>query len=336
MDYAFMKIADETQEITRLEKYSLNGKTIELVKRDNHPFSDVEVFAPADLEKIYTGLYNAALRKQKEKYAQITVVEKDSFEAAKGLKNPLVMNFASATHRGGGFLTGSHAQEESLCRCSTLYASLTAQGANKYYEYNRSLHSPLYSDYMLLSSNVCVFRDAKLNLLAEPYNVAVATVPAPNLRSMKVEQDDLSHLMLRRIRYFLVMVAAKGYKNLVLGAWGCGAFRHNPYDVAGYFNKVLIDEGFAALFDNVVFAIVKSNENLKAFRKVFSAKNNNALVDLRRKENAEIMLHLRKAEDVIKTKCSRCDNIMGCLGCNLNELQQDIEHAKKMIAFRQD
>lgn len=122
---------------------------------------------------------------------------------------------------------------------------------------------------MLLSPNVCVFRDARLNLLLEPYNVAVATVPAPNLRSMKVEHDDLSRLMLRRIRYFLAMVAAKKYKNLVLGAWGCGAFRHNPNDVAGYFHKVLIDEGFAALFENVVFAIVNSNENLMAFKKTF-------------------------------------------------------------------
>lgn len=27
MDYALMQVADETQEITRLEKYNLNGKT---------------------------------------------------------------------------------------------------------------------------------------------------------------------------------------------------------------------------------------------------------------------------------------------------------------------
>ena len=334
MDYAFMQIAEETQEITRLEKYGVNGKTIYLVKRDNLPFSTVEIFSPIDLEKIYTGNYDAILRTYRENYADIKVVEKDSFEAAKGLENPLVMNFASGTHRGGGFLTGSHALEESLCRCSTLYASLIAQAANKYYEYNRSLHSPLYSDYMLLSPNVCVFRDARLNLLAEPYNVAVATVPAPNLRSIKVEKNDLVHLMLQRIRYFLSMVAAKGYKNLVLGAWGCGAFRHNPYDVAGYFHKVLIDEGFAGLFDNIVFAVVKSNENLLAFQKIFSSRDNNLLLALRRKEDEEIFMHLRSIEKIIQTKCSRCDTVLGCLGCNLNEMEQDIEHAKKMLGFR--
>lgn len=181
MDYALMQVTDETQEITRLEKYNLNGKNISLVKRNEQPFTEVEIFSPVDLEKLYTELYSPNFRQQQEKYAKITVVEKDSFEAAKGIDNPLVMNFASATHKGGGFLTGARAQEESLCRCSTLYASLTAEAAQRYYDYNRSLNSPLYSDYMLLSKNVCVFRDAKLNLLAEPYNVAVATVPVTNL-----------------------------------------------------------------------------------------------------------------------------------------------------------
>ena len=336
MDYALMQVAEKTLEITRLEKYSLDMKTVALVKRNELPFSEVKIFSPTLLEKIYTGIYYPKFRYEKEKYAKIKVVEKDSFEAARSLENPLVMNFASATHKGGGFLSGSHAQEESLCRCSTLYASLTAETAQRYYDYNRSLHSPLYSDYMLLSPNVCVFRDARLNLLADPYNVAVATVPAPNLRSIRVDKAELTLMMLRRIRYFLSMVSANGYKNLVLGAWGCGAFRHNPYDVAEYFHKVLMDEGFAVLFDNVLFAIVKSEENLIAFKSTFSAKNNNALTALRKKENKEIIMHLYSIEKIAKIKCSRCENLLGCLGCNINELKQDLDHAKELMRFQND
>lgn len=51
MDYALMQVADETQNITRLEKYNLNGQFISLVKRNARPFSEVELFSPIDLEK---------------------------------------------------------------------------------------------------------------------------------------------------------------------------------------------------------------------------------------------------------------------------------------------
>lgn len=48
------------------------------------------------------------------------------------------------------------------------------------YRYNRKNPSPVDSDYMLLSPNVCVFRGTDGVLLDEPYSVSVFTIPAPN------------------------------------------------------------------------------------------------------------------------------------------------------------
>lgn len=69
---------------------------------------------------------------------------------------------------------------------------------------------------------------------------------------------------------------------------------------------------------------------------MFSCENNQAIQELRRKENREIMIHLCSIEEIVKMKCSRCDNLLGCLGCNLRELQQDIEYAKKLIGFQNE
>jgi uncharacterized protein (TIGR02452 family) len=88
------------------------------------------------------------------------------------------LNFASAHHPGGGFLSGASAQEESLARALGLYACL--QAAPDFYRYHHANRDPLYSDRVVYSPSVPVFRDDAGVLLEEPYRVAILTAAAPN------------------------------------------------------------------------------------------------------------------------------------------------------------
>ena len=81
-----------------------------------------------------------------------------------------VLNFASAKNPGGGFLGGSQAQEESLARSSALYGSLMT--AWDYYEINRKSPNALYTDHIIYSPDVVVFRNDAGDLLDDPWTVS--------------------------------------------------------------------------------------------------------------------------------------------------------------------
>lgn len=183
---------------------------------------------------------------------------------------PLVMNFANARHPGGGFLHGARAQEEDLCRSSTLYASLSSRAAKAMYRYNRVHAAPEDSDFMLLSPEVLVVRE-RGRFLPKPRRVAVATVAAPNRngRAGKLKDDEIAAVLHQRLRRFFCMAAQRGYRDLVLGAWGCGAFGNDPRMVAKIFHELLFTEGFAWVFRKVSFAILGGGKNYEAFVSVF-------------------------------------------------------------------
>lgn len=263
----YIAIAKETIQITKDKQYIADGERILLPQED---YEDVVVYSPKDGAEILDWDISKLFGKE---MCHIHIVNEDSFQAGRKFENPLVMNFANAHNPGGGFLLGSTAQEEALCRCSTLYKSLTSAKAGQMYRYNNTHISSVESDYMLLSRKVCVFRNERCEFLKEPVMMSVITLPAPNRygAAMVASHKKIEETMIRRIRIMFRIAAKSGYKNLVLGAWGCGAFGNNPKDVAKYFKTVLVTEEYGRCFEEVCFAIYgkPDGRNISAFRNAF-------------------------------------------------------------------
>lgn len=257
MDREESKIcAIDTVEAINLGFYS-NGK------RSINIFDDVKKML--ERTKLYTTEELYITREKYKDDPRIIFSNKTTTEAAKNLydrykKNHYkvgVLNFASAKHPGGGFLRGAMAQEESIARVSTLYASLCSQP--DFYNHNLSVKTSLYTDYIIYSENVTVFKDDDGNPLMVPYNIDVITSPAPNVGAIeKYEPHNLPKVysvMENRIRKIIKIAILNNIDCLVLGAFGCGVFKNKMEDVAKIFSEILIDEGFANYFKVIEFAI---------------------------------------------------------------------------------
>ena len=260
------RVARETLLVTEQGFYLKDGERVDLVGKN---FDEAVVVLPDD-----AGEFEENFPQASNSLADISITNEDSFSVARKFGgNCLVMNFASARYPGGGFLNGANAQEETLCRESTLYSSLGSDKAAEMYDYNNRHRNPCKYNAMILSPNVCVFRDIKDEFLAEPLLTSVVTVPALNKNggAKNIPQNIVDDVMKFRLRNMFVTAVHYGYKNLVLGAWGCGAFGHDPETVADYFYSMLIDEAFGSYFDKIIFAILDrgAKRNLKAFQSVF-------------------------------------------------------------------
>jgi uncharacterized protein (TIGR02452 family) len=188
------------------------------------------------------------------------VTGESSLQAARRLGGePAVLNFASARNPGGGYLNGAQAQEEALCRASALYTCLV--GVREYYDHHRAHRDPFYTDRVIHSPAVPVFRDDDGGLLDEPYAAGFLTAAAPNAgvvrRTAPERAAELPHALAVRAERVLETAAAHGYRRLVLGAWGCGVFQNDPVRVAGAFRALLTDGGrFTGAFEHVVFGVL--------------------------------------------------------------------------------
>lgn len=237
--------------------------------------------------------YPALPARNRFSQTRVTVTRQRTFEAALKLhqdnpnKKIAVHNFASATNPGGGVTRGSRAQEECLCRCSTLYPVLNTKTLwDNYYLYHRNRHDVRYTDTCIYAPGIQIIKtdtDLPERLPQTSWcQVDVLTCAAPNLRprpynemnpgageAMVLSVQEQQALHEKRARHMLTIAAAHGVDILVLGAFGCGAFQNEPEAVAKAYREILPE--FEGYFSQIVFAVYcspKDSRNYDVFLQV--------------------------------------------------------------------
>ena len=124
----------------------------------------------------------------------------------------------------------------------------------------------------MIHPQVEVIKDEKGELLDESVIFAVMTCAAPNLIYGKegMTQSQYEEMLLTRITGMLKVAAYMGYRYLVLGAFGCGAFRNDARVVSDLFYKALKEFDFDGmkehdLFRRIDFAVMDHTKEQKNF-----------------------------------------------------------------------
>lgn len=195
---------------------------------------------------------------------------KRSFEAAKEYngKKTAVLNFANNRSIGGNPFF-ANAQEEALCRCSTLYPCLEAMREPFYNKHKRQIRNGemdyMGNDDLIYTPDVVVFKtDERTEPIVpqimdkkEWYKVDVITCAAPELFRMdSVPHDTYEAIISSRIKKILDVAAKEKVEVLILGRWGCGAFMNDPQVVSKAFYTLLKNYKF----EIVEFALATKND----------------------------------------------------------------------------
>ena len=213
--------------------------------------------------------------------SKVIISGKRTLEAARYYqgKKVCVLNFADALVPGGMVFQGASTQEEAICRCSTLYESISRdEMVEKFYKSHRKLNV-MYNDDIIYTPDVIVFKEdtleAKVLSEEEWYPVDVITCAAPNLGAIfEADREVISRFELMlvlgsRIERILEVAKKRGNEVVILGAFGCGAFNNPPEMVAEAFKEAL--KKYGKYFETVEFAIYcskKETRNYKIFKEI--------------------------------------------------------------------
>lgn len=190
--------------------------------------------------------------------ANITVDNMDCINVAEKfckLGKTCMLNMASYKKPGGGVVNGSKSQEEDLCRRSNLMHGISEK------------HYPLKQNEYIFTKDVIFFKDENYLRITE-FKCDIITIPAVNKNTGPLK--DYDSVMESKVRTILNEPYQNGCKNLVLSAFGCGVYGNDPKYVATLF-KVLLDEGFSTMYDNISFSILNDRNSVGSNYELFKA-----------------------------------------------------------------
>jgi len=219
----------------------------------------------------------------RQRQTQYFLVEMDSLTCAEYVIKVLgkqesdvaVLNMANQFHPGGGYLNGALAQEEALCRRSSLFAHLAQRGGSFY---------PLDDLGGIWSPGVRVFRDEDDKDCEfwdennkRRFKVGIISVAALNSPRLTEDCQDYFYpndkrITLHKIDAILSIAVVNQVKHLVLGAFGCGAFCNPPLMMARMFRERLSSSKYKGKFETVFISILEraGSRNTEPWRYVFS------------------------------------------------------------------
>ena len=280
-----IEMLNDTLEIFGRGYYEKNGKKIAL-KLSTKEAEEVQVFLPDEVAenasrkdfdpRFVSGGHCVYSCENKDSFSLARERLGDSHEFKKDDKKILVLNLANPVNPGGGVRHGSRAQEEDLCRKSSLLLSLESKAAWRYYSYNRSLNTHMGSDALMITPHVEIIKDERGELLDDSVVVSVLTCAAPMVSRGKegMSESEYEAMFFNRISGMLKCVAYLGYRHLVLGAWGCGAFGNDARVVSDLFYKALKEmdyngHGEKELFARIDFAVLDRTPQQYNFREFY-------------------------------------------------------------------
>ena len=224
-------------------------------------------------------LCNSDIHKPKKNYVDVgktivieqNVVDCINEELREG-NSVTVLNFASYKNPGGMYLKGSTAQEETLCKHSTLYNVLSAFDSSFYARNRSSLNYGLYKSNMLLAIGVDFFGE-DIHDYRGKANVITMAAPNAGVAAWNgIPVYDINKVICERLSQIYKVAAISGTDVLIVGAYGCGVFKNDAKAVAScvaelskeykdYFKKIIhpvIGDNFKIFYD-VIDECLKRN-----------------------------------------------------------------------------